>query len=205
LLSIGFLHKENITLVLDDITTKYPSKTDRALLLGWARKPHWKCRKGGDSVHIPRLDNDIIYGVTSMEMFNQLASFKTVSEHVAADKAEECPYKLRRWMSQQHFYFSMKCSTSKSENTMKYGKVLTSAREAKLKSIGFCFSCKKASCIHEAKWMKKFELAKAFYNKNGHCLITPSSPDVPKELVCWVQKQREELKCHKGLSESQKK
>ncbi len=192
-------------MVLDDITTNYPSTTDRALLLGWARKPHWKCRKVGDLVHIPRLDNDNIYGVTWMEMFNQLAFFQTASQHVAADEVDECPYKLCRWMSQQRFYFSMKYSTSKSDNTIKYGKVLTSAREAKLKSISFCFSCKKASSIHEAKWMKKFKLAKTFYNKNGHCLISPSSPDVPKELVRWVRKQWEKLKWQKGLSESQEK
>ncbi len=33
LLSFGFLHKENIALVFDDITTNCPSKSDRALLL----------------------------------------------------------------------------------------------------------------------------------------------------------------------------
>ena len=53
--------------------------------------------------------------------------------------------------------------------------------------------------------MKKFEQAKAFSNKNGHCLITPSSTEVPEGLVHWVQKQREELKCNKGLSEIQTK
>ena len=53
--------------------------------------------------------------------------------------------------------------------------------------------------------MMKFEQAKAFFNKNGHCLITLSSPDVPKGLVHWVQKQREELRCDKGLNESQTK
>ncbi len=115
LLSFGFLHKENIAFVLDDITTKYPSKIDRALLLGWACKPHWKCRKGGDSVHILSLDNDVIYGVTWMEMVNQLASFKMASEHVAADEVEECPYKICQWRSRQCFYFSMKYSTSKSD------------------------------------------------------------------------------------------
>jgi hypothetical protein len=44
LLSFGFIHKENI-----DITTNYPSKTDR---------------------------NDAIYGLTWMKMFNRFASFK---------------------------------------------------------------------------------------------------------------------------------
>jgi hypothetical protein len=205
LLSFGFIHKENISFVLDNITTNYPSKTDRALLLKWARKPHWKCLKGGDSVHIPRLDNDAIYGVSWMKMFNQLASYTNNSNHVEADEVKECPYQLRRWISQQRFYFLMKYSTSKSDATIKYGKILTSAREAKLKSIGFCFTGKKGSSLHESKWMKKFKLAEAFYNKNGHCLITPSSPDVPKELVRWVRKQREDLKCDKGLSESETK
>ncbi len=78
LLSFGFIHKGNISLVLDDITTIYPSKTDRELLFKWAHKPHWKCVKGGDSVKIPRLDNDTIYGVTWMEKFNQLASIKKI-------------------------------------------------------------------------------------------------------------------------------
>ena len=51
--------------------------------------------------------------------------------------------------------------------------------------------------------MKKFEQAKAFDNKNGHCLVTPLSTEVPEGLVHWVRKQREELKCNKGLSEIQ--
>jgi hypothetical protein len=76
LLSFGFINKESISLVLDDITTNYPSKTDCVLLLKWAHKPHWKCLKGGDSAHIPRLDNEAIYGLTWLEMFNQLASLK---------------------------------------------------------------------------------------------------------------------------------
>jgi hypothetical protein len=53
--------------------------------------------------------------------------------------------------------------------------------------------------------MKKFEQAKAFYNKNGHCLITPSSTEVLEGLVHWVQKQHEELKCNRGLSQIQTK
>ena len=91
LLSFGFIHKENIALVLDDITTMYPSKTDRTLLLKWARKPHWKCLKGGDSVHIPRLDNDAIYGLTWMKMFNQLASIKKKPEFVVVENIVDIP------------------------------------------------------------------------------------------------------------------
>jgi len=99
-------------LVLDDITTKYPSKTDRALLLKWARKPHWKCSKGGDSVHIPRLDNDAIYGLTWMEMFNQIASLKKKSECVVVDDIVDIPKSLHRWISKQRFYFSIKYNSS---------------------------------------------------------------------------------------------
>jgi hypothetical protein len=44
LLSFGFIHKENISLVLDGITTNYPSKTNRALLLKWAHKNPWECK-----------------------------------------------------------------------------------------------------------------------------------------------------------------
>jgi hypothetical protein len=75
-MSFGFIHKENVSLLLDDIATKYPSKTDHASLLKWAQKPHWKCWKGGDSDHIPRLDNDTMYGLTWMEIFNQPSSLE---------------------------------------------------------------------------------------------------------------------------------
>ncbi len=77
--------------------------------------------------------------------------------------------------------------------------------EAKLKSIGFSFTSNKDDSLHKSKWMTKFEQAKAFYNKHGHCLITPSSPEVPQGLVHWVRKQREELKCNRGLSGTQTK
>jgi hypothetical protein len=53
--------------------------------------------------------------------------------------------------------------------------------------------------------MEKFKQAKAFYNKNGHCLITPSSTEVPEGLVHWVRKQRKELKSGRGLSKIQTK
>ncbi len=108
LVSFGFIHKENISWVLDDITTIYPSKTDRALLLKWARKPHWKCSKRGDSVHAPRLDNDAIYGLTWMEMFNQLASLKKNSECVDVDDIVDIPKSLHWWIYEQRFYFSIK-------------------------------------------------------------------------------------------------
>ena len=88
---------------------------------------------------------------------------------------------------------------------MKYGKMMTSACEAKLISVGFNFTCNHDYSVNQSKWMKKFEQAKAFYNKNGHCLITPSSTEVPEGLVRWVRKQHEELKCNKGLNESQTK
>jgi hypothetical protein len=81
---------------------------------------------------ISKVSNDTIYGLKRMVMFNQLASLKKASESILADQVEECPYKLRRWMSQQCSYFSMKYSTSKSDATIKYGKILTSAHEAKL-------------------------------------------------------------------------
>ncbi len=86
---------------------------------------------------------------------------------------------------------------------MKYGKLMTCAREVKLISAGFDFTYNHDYSVHQSKWMKKFEQAKAFYNKNGHCLITPSSTEVPEGLVRWVQKQCEELKCNRGLSEIQ--
>jgi hypothetical protein len=155
-LSFGFLFKENITLVLDDITTKYPSKTNCALLLRWPHKPCWKCRKGGDSLHIPRLDNDTIYGVIWTVMFNQIASLKKSSESIVS---EESPHKLCR-----------------------------------LKSIGFCFTYNKFVSLHESKWMKTFKQAKAFYNKNGHCLSLHQVMKILKDLFLGSKKQGNELK-----------
>ena len=121
------------------------------------------------------------------------------------DDIVDIPISLRRWISQQRFYFSIKYNSSKSVSYMKYGKLMTCAREAKLISVGFDFTYNHDYSIHQSKWMKKFEQAKAFYNKNGHCLITPSSTEVFEGLVRWVRKQREELKCNRGLSEIQTK
>jgi hypothetical protein len=66
---------------------------------------------------------------------------------------------------------------------MKYGKMMTCVHEAKLISVGFDFTCNDDCSVYQSEWRKKFEQAKAFYNKNGHCLITPSSAEVPEGLV----------------------
>ncbi len=134
-------------------------------------------------------------------MFNQITSIKK-SEYVV-DDIVDIPKSLRWWISQQRFYFSIKYNSSKSVSYMKYGKLMICAREAKLISVGFEFTYNYDYSVHQSKWMKKFEQAKAFYNKNGHCLITPSSTEVPEGLVCWVRKEHKELKCNRGVSEIQ--
>ncbi len=83
--------------------------------------------------------------------------------------------------------------------------MMTCAHEAKLISVGFNFTCNHDYSINQSKWMKKFEQAKAFYNKNRQCQITPLSTEVLEGLAHWVQKQHDELKCSRGLSEIQTK
>jgi hypothetical protein len=84
---------------------------------------------------------------------------------------------------------------------MKYGKMMTCAREAKLISLGFNITYNHDYRVNESKWMKKFAVAKALYKKNGPFVIMPSTSDTPRGLVCWIRKQREELKTDTNLSE----
>jgi hypothetical protein len=46
--------------------------------------------------------------------------------------------------------------------------MMTFAREAKLKSIGFQFTISRESGINQSKWMDKFLQAKDFFIANGH-------------------------------------
>jgi hypothetical protein len=80
--------------------------------------------------------------------------------------------------------------------------MMTFAREAKLKSIGFQFTISRESGINQSKWMEKFLQAKDFFIANGHCTIMPSH-DVPRDLVSWVRVQCIKLKHKTNLSEVQ--
>jgi hypothetical protein len=72
---------------------------------------------------------------------------------------------LPRWSSAQWHNYSMKCATSKSVYTIKIGRMMTFACEAKLKSIDFQFTTSQESGINQSKWIQ----AEDFYIANGHC------------------------------------
>jgi hypothetical protein len=79
------------------------------------------------------------------------------SECLVVDDIVDIPISLRHWISQQRFYFSIKYNSSKSVGYMKYGKMMTCAREAKLISAGFDFTDNHDYSVHQSKRMKKFE------------------------------------------------
>ncbi len=103
----------------------------------------------------------VLLGLKSLA---NLLSRRKKSECVVVDEIVDIPKSLHRWISQQHFYFSIKYNSSKSVSCMRYGKMMTCAHEAKLISVGFNFTCNHDYSINQSKWIKKVEQAKAFYN-----------------------------------------
>jgi len=79
---------------------------------------------------------------------------------------------------------------------------MTHAREAKLYSIGFLFSCPYDCGIGHHQWMQNFNKLKSFYEQHGHCNVIPSH-DVPKSLVVWVHSQHRALCCKNFLNNVQ--
>jgi hypothetical protein len=64
--------------------------------------------------------------------------------------------------------------------------MMTCAHETKLISVGFNFSRNHDYSLNQSKWMKKFEQAKAFYNKNGHCNVSPTTCVLLQVAYAWV-------------------
>jgi hypothetical protein len=61
--SVAHITKGNIKMLLEDITSLYPSKNDEASLLRWSHnRPHWKCCQNVISTNIPAVSDDLIFG-----------------------------------------------------------------------------------------------------------------------------------------------
>jgi hypothetical protein len=117
-------------------------------------------------------------------MFTQLESVRNATGSLIVADGKQSGVQLCRWVYAQHHNYSMKYATSKSDYSIKIGRMMTFAREAKLKSIGFQFTALREDGINQSKWMDKFLQAKRFYDANGHCMIMPSH-DVPSDLVSY--------------------
>jgi len=202
IVSIAHITKANVSALLEDVSNLYPSKKDNALLMRWSRKPHWKVVRGKNTCAIPTCDDDVIFGRYWSKMFALLESVKNATGSFIVADGNQSGVQLRRWISAQRHNYSMKYATSKSDYSIKIGRMMTFAREAKLKSIGFQFKISRESGINQSKWMDKFLQAEDFFIANGHCMIMPSH-DVPRDLVSWVWVQRIKLKHKTNLSEVQ--
>lgn len=200
ILSVAYVTKENVSLILEDVTNIYPSKK---LLMRWScRNPHWRCQKSSVSISIPRIDDKIIYGMTWLKMFTCLRSALTATNGSAPGKNVSTCKRLHKWISEQRYFYSVKYAAVQSPSKIKVGRLMTSSREAKLKSIGFSFKRSRYTDVFQEKWMENFRRAQAFFNCHGHCMITPTH-DVPIQLVRWVRDQRHQLKRKSNLTEIQ--
>jgi len=202
ILSIGHITKANVSALLEDVSNIYPSNKGNALLMRWSRKPHWKVVRGKSKCDIPTCLDEVIFGQYWLNMFTQLESVRSATGSLIVADGEQSGVQLRRWVYAQRHNYSMKYATSKSNYSIKVGRMMTFAREAKLKSIGFQFTISRESGINQSKWMEKFLQAKDFFVANGHCMIMPSH-DVPSDLVSWVRVQRIKLKHKTNLTEVQ--
>jgi hypothetical protein len=73
--SVAHITKGNINMLLEDITSRYPSKDDKALLLRWSRnRPHWKHCRTVICTNIPAVSDDLIFGDRWCKMFGILQS-----------------------------------------------------------------------------------------------------------------------------------
>jgi hypothetical protein len=125
-----------------------------------------------------------MWSVLVKDVYPGGVSKNTIVSFVVADQ-QQSGVQQHRWISAQRHYYAMKCAPSKSDYIMKYGRMMTFAHEAKLKSIGFQFTTLQENGINQSKWMAKLLQAKEFILANGRCMIMPSH-DVPRDLVSWV-------------------
>ena len=81
-----------------------------------------------------------MFGQYWSKMFAQLESVKNATGSFIFADGNQSGVQLRRWISAQRHKYSMKYATSKSDYSIKIGRMMTFAREAKLKSVGFQFT-----------------------------------------------------------------
>jgi len=199
-LSVAHITKGNIDVLLEDVTSLFPSKNDKALLLRWSRnQPHWKCIRNVISTNIPTVPDNIIFGDRWCKMFDILVSLKSSTDNIVVSPDV---ISFRQWVSLQHHYYALKYSPQDtiSDKKQKRARLMTHACKAKLKSIGFLFICPAGSSVIQHRWMQNFNKLKLFYEQHGHCNVTPSH-DVPKSLVVWVRSQRRALSCPSSLND----
>jgi hypothetical protein len=107
-LSVAHITKGNIDVLLEDVTSLFPSKNDKALLLRWSRnQPHWKCIHNVISTNIPTVPDTIIFGARWCKMFDILVSLKSSNDNIAVspDVISFC-----QWVSLQRHYYALKYS-----------------------------------------------------------------------------------------------
>jgi hypothetical protein len=113
-LSVANINKGNIDVLLEDIKSIYPSKTDKALLLRWSCiRPHWKCCQHVITTNIPIIQNEIIiYGDHWSMMFDILLSLKSnIDVAITAAYHQSMSASCRQWVYEQHHYYSVKYSS----------------------------------------------------------------------------------------------
>lgn len=182
-------------LLLEDITAGFPPKNDHELLLNWAKKsPHWKCYKGDITVNLPSVREEVIFGEKWLRMFNivSAACKETGSVHSIGDDPR-CDASVRQWVSDQRYYYSVKHGLIEvHKSKQRYGRLMTEAREARLKDIGFVFQVPRASGLCHVRWLKMFDELRSFFDQHGHSNVTRSH-NVSEQLLTWVRLQRRNL------------
>jgi hypothetical protein len=204
--SVAHITKGNINMLLEDITSLYPYKDDKALLLRWScNRPHWKHCRTVICTNIPAVSGDLIFGDRWCKMFGILQSLTNSTDGNAVPPDHpSSSISFRQWVSEQRHYYSLKHCSSDTVlcQRRKLARLMTHAREAKLKSIWFLFSCPYDCGIGHHWWMPNFNKLKSFYEQHGHCNVIPSH-DVPKSLVVWVHSQCRALRCKNSLNNVQ--
>ncbi len=97
-LSVAHITKGNIDVLLEDVTSLFPSKNDKALLLRWScNQPHWKFIHNVTSTNIPIVPDNKIFGDQWCKMFDILVSLKSSTDNivVSPDDLDRVSKRLR--------------------------------------------------------------------------------------------------------------
>ena len=111
--SVAHITKGNINMLLEDITSLYPSKNNEPFFLRWSHnRPHWKHCWNVISTNNPVVSDNSIFGDWWCKMFVILQCLKNSTDGTAVSLDHpSSSISFHQWVSEQRHYYSLKhCS-----------------------------------------------------------------------------------------------
>jgi hypothetical protein len=190
-----------VKLFLPDITQQYPPKKC-ALLLQWAKAPHWAASHYPLSTSLPSVPEELLLGKEWLDKLNELKKM------LAAGIKNEKHYSksLRQWMAYQRYCYCLKQGMNEgqkqSRNCQSAQRTFTFAREHHLKDIDFVFACDRDEGVFHKQWVEMFEELQKFYEEHGHYKVNRARN---RRLYVWISNQRKYLSDLSKLTNERRK